>query len=195
MKVYKNDDNAIIINAIKHGDDAVIKAFYKKHLPRIISYVLKNSGETEDARDIFQDAMVLVFEKIKANKLQINCALGTYVYGICKYLWLNRLRRMGKTEINDAAFVKLEDPISNAEEMIDKAEKKSLIQKYLLKLGTGCQEILLMFFGGYSLREIAKEKDFTEGYTRKRKFACQKQLMKLTANDPVFKEFKIASNY
>ncbi|GAB1855617.1 hypothetical protein MHTCC0001_04510 [Flavobacteriaceae bacterium MHTCC 0001] len=192
MKVYKNDHNSSIINAIENGNDAVIKAFYTKHLPRVTSHVLKNSGKEEDARDIFQDAMVLVFEKIKANTLQIDCALGTYVYGVCKYLWLNRLRRKGKTEVDDTAFGGLEAPIDNAEDLIDKAEKKYLIQKYLLQLGVGCQDILLMFFGGYSLKEIAQEKGFTEGYARKRKFICQKQLVKLTENDPVLNEFKLA---
>lgn len=192
MKI--NNSNSIIIKAINDGDDTIIKEFYKVHLPRVTSYVLKNSGDLDHARDVFQDAMVIVFEKIKSDGLRINCALGTYVYSICKYLWLNKLRKTRKTEVNETGFEKLQDPMDDVVDVIDKSEKRLLIHKYLLKLGSGCQEILLMFFEGYSLREIAKQKDFTEGYTRKRKFLCQRKLIELVEKDPIFKEFKSFSN-
>ena len=187
MKFYENNNDSII-EGIKNGDHVIIKAFYKTHLPRITRYILKNSGNSDDARDIFQDAMVIVFKKIKDNRLRIDCALGTYVYGICKYLWLNRLKSMGKIEAFDADFLKLQDPADDALDIIERSERKSLVHKYLLKLGEGCQEILLMFFGGYSLREIANQKELTEGYTRKRKFLCQRKLIELTEKDPTFKE-------
>ncbi len=183
-------DNNTIIEGIKNGDHTIIKEFYKTHLPRITQYILKNSGGLDDAKDVFQDAMVILFEKIKDNSLKINCAIGTYVYGICKYLWLNKLKRIGKTELDDTDFGRIKDPTDDPIDLVYKKEKKLIIQKCLLKLGEGCQEILLMFFGGYSLKEIAKQKKFTDGYTRKRKFVCQKKLIQLADKDPVFKEFK-----
>lgn len=189
MKFYKNN-NVDVLEGIKNGNHAIIKAFYKKHLPSVTQYIQRNSGNADDAKDVFQDALVIVYEKIQKNNLNINCALGTYIYGICKYLWLNRLRRLGKTLNDDSGFGKLEDPADDPVELVDKAEKKVIVQKYLLKLGEGCQDILLLFFGGYSLKEIAKQKGFSDGYTRKRKFLCQKKLMALTENDLIFNELQ-----
>ncbi|KZS40027.1 hypothetical protein AWE51_10330 [Aquimarina aggregata] len=187
------EDNNKIIAGIIGNDDRVLKTFYERHLPMVTSYVIKNSGNEYDAKDVFQDAMVIVYEKIKENTLDIHCSLGTYVYGISKNLWRNRLRRNSKVMSQDAQIDQSEEEV--ALENIERKEKILLIQKYLLVLGEGCKEILMLFFSGHSLKEIAKQRNLSESYARKRKFICQKKFMVMIEKDPVFKELKESSNY
>ncbi|TSE03455.1 MULTISPECIES: RNA polymerase sigma factor [Aquimarina] len=189
------ENNNKIITAFIQNDDKILKEFYVKHLPMVIRYVNKNSGNEYDAKDVFQDAMVIVYEKVKNNTLDISCSLGTYVYGISKNLWRNRLRKNDKIIITEDITTNDGEGVETIIENIDRLDKIFLIQKYLLELGEGCKEILLLFFAGYSLREIAEKRKLTEAYARKRKFICQKQLMEKAEKDPIFKELKESSNY
>ncbi len=189
----KKKEDHTITEGILRGDHKILKEFYKKHLPQVTAYIVNNSGDESEARDIFQDALVIVFEKLKNDNLNINCALGTYVYAVCRNLWLNRLRKRNKTihnaTLNELHFLEEETIVED----LDNAEKRAVIQKYFIKLGESCKAILALFFKGYTTQEIAKRQNFTEGYTRKRKFVCQKKLIEMAEKDPIFKELKRSS--
>ncbi|AXT51158.1 sigma-70 family RNA polymerase sigma factor [Aquimarina sp. BL5] len=183
-------DNTKIITAFINDDDKVIKEFYQKNLPVVSIYVTQNHGNQDDAKDVFQDAMIIIYEKIKTNTLDIKCALGTYVCGISRNLWRNRLRKDNKLLIKTNIIIPDIEEEKIPIEYMDKMDKIFLIQKHLLKLGEGCKEILLLFFSGYHIRDIAVKRNLTEAYTRKRKFMCQKKLTGIIEKDPIFRELK-----
>lgn len=184
-----NEQNKIIAGIIT-GDQAIINAFYKKHLPQVKSFILKNSGNEKDAEDIFQDAMVFVYEKLDNNSLQLTSSLGTYIYSVCRNMWMNELRK-SKKEIKHEGILSV--VASETDDIIDKIEQKEknyVYQKYFLQLGPACQELLSLFFKGLSMNDIAKQRDSTESYVRKKKFNCKKRLTELIKADPVFDELK-----
>jgi DNA-directed RNA polymerase specialized sigma24 family protein len=39
--------------------------------------VLKNNGSADDAKDIFQEAMIVLFEKVRSGSLELNCQIKT----------------------------------------------------------------------------------------------------------------------
>jgi DNA-directed RNA polymerase specialized sigma subunit len=55
-------------------------------------------------------------------------------------------------------------------------------------LGEKCRQILQWFFDKTPLKEIAKRLDTSEGYIKKRKFQCKKQLIEAIQSDAKFKE-------
>jgi RNA polymerase sigma factor (sigma-70 family) len=186
----KKEENCEIVEGIKRGDTTTLRAFYDVNLPKITHYILNHSGNAFEAKDVFQDALVILYQKLNANTLELECAVSTYFFAICKHLWLNRLRKQGKMIIQEDTNV-LDHVLSkDAIDAIERKEKVAVVQKYCLKLGAGCQKILLLFYSGYSIKEIAAQKGFTEGYTRKRKFECQKKLTEMFEKDPVFIELK-----
>ncbi|WP_299218300.1 sigma-70 family RNA polymerase sigma factor [uncultured Aquimarina sp.] len=179
-----------ILAGIVAGDQTIIKECYKKYLPQVKSFILKNSGSEKDAEDIFQDAMVFVYEKLESNSLQLTSSLGTYIYSVCRNMWMNELRR-SKKEIKNEGILSI--VASDSEDIIDEIEQKErsyVYQKYFLKLGPACQELLMLFFKGLSMKDIAKQRDSTESYVRKKKFNCKKRLTELIKTDPVFEELK-----
>ncbi|TSE09860.1 RNA polymerase sigma factor [Aquimarina algiphila] len=186
-----NSNQDSIIEGIVVGDERIIKKFYEKHLPQVKSYILKNSGSEADAEDVFQDAMVFVYEKLENNSLQLTSSLGTFVYSVCRNLWRNKLKGNKKTVHNESIL-----SISKANDLdiidqINDNERRYVFQKCFLKLGTGCQELLSLFFEGVSMKDIAKQNGYSEAYTRKKKFGCKNKLVAMVKEDPIFEEIKI----
>ena len=59
-------------------------------------FVLNNNGSFDDARDLFQEAMITLYEKVQSDSFVLSCQIKTYLFSICKNLWLKRLQQMGK---------------------------------------------------------------------------------------------------
>src|SRR6516225_9821011 len=58
------------------------------------SLILNNNGNREDAKDIFQEAIIVLYEKSKSDSFQLSCLIKTYVYSVSRRLWLKRLMQM-----------------------------------------------------------------------------------------------------
>jgi len=183
-----NNDNDFIINGILSGDHAIIKAFYEKHLPQVKSYILKNSGSETDAEDVFQDAMVVLYQKLKSGVLEIRVPITTYFYGICKNTWRNRRRKNKRLVIEEEFEVYESTSYDISLEEIEYKEKEHLYRKHFQNLSTDHRKILCLFFEGKSMKEISLIIGCTEGYTRKKKFMAKKKLIKMIEEDPCFGE-------
>ncbi len=179
-----------ILRGFSSGNDKVIELFYQTHFPRVRSYILRNSGTEADAKDVFQDAIILAYQKIRLETLRLDCSLATYTFAVSRNIWMNTLRKRKKMipkdqlpEISDALNASiLED--------IYAREKQYLYQKYFLHLGETCQRLLRYFFRGKNMQEISELMQYTLGYTRKKKFECKEKLMGMIETDPAFRELK-----
>ncbi len=184
---YTNDQ---IFSGIKNKDRKVLEFIYKKYYPMILDYILKNSGEPEDAKDIFNDALTTLYEKSKNGPIEIKSSFKTYLYAICKNLWLMILRRRKTaTKVNeDSNFLTQSE--DNIENDIMNHLKYKVFRKHFKTLGEDCQVVLEMFFKGHSLREIGEELGFTESYAKKKKFTCQKNLIQFIESDELYDELR-----
>lgn len=182
------EDN--IIKGLIAGDEEVINSFYADNLPKIKSYILNNSGSNADAEDVFQDALVFTYQKLKEKSLALNCSLTTYVYAVSRNLWMNTLRKRKKIIPRDTLPEARDILTRDALEELQRFERQSLFQKNFLKLGESCQKLLGFFFQGNSMREISEFMEYSEGYTRKKKFECKKQLLEIIEKDPLFQELR-----
>lgn len=143
-----------------------LKGLYK-NLEPVKKYVLANSGSTEEAKDIFQDALVILYKKAQEPSFQLQSSLQTYLTGISKNLWLQELRRKNKwstTELTDLA----------ENEFIDDTEKYSTASAAFNLLGEKCRQLLTLFyFKKQSFKEIAVQLSFGDENTAKnQKYRC-----------------------
>jgi DNA-directed RNA polymerase specialized sigma24 family protein len=98
-----------LLKGLALSDKISIEKIYRENYSAIQSFVLNNNGSVDDARDIFQEAMVVLFEKSKLDTFSLNCQLKTFIYSICRRLWLKRLQQMG----NSVALIEnLEDTVA-----------------------------------------------------------------------------------
>ena len=64
--------------------------------------IMKNKGSIEDTKDVFQEAIMVLHEKVRVDiiqkdkKLVLTCKLSTYIYSVSKNIWLKRLEQQNK---------------------------------------------------------------------------------------------------
>ncbi len=181
-----------IIEGLRLRSDYIIKYIYQELFPMILFLVTKNTGSEEDAEDIFQDSLIIVFKKIKANDFELSCSFRTYIYSVSRNLWLQKLskRKQFSREFSDVeTYITMTD-YALMEKNQDDVEKFRLYQQHFLTLGEDCQKVLMLFMKKVSLREIAAEMGFkTEKYAKTRKYLCKEELKKRIINDPKCQKF------
>ncbi len=186
-----NIEDRKFLEGILSGDEVIIKAFYKKNLSYISGYILKNSGNEADVEDVFQDALILIYQKLKSDSLELHSSLSTYFYGICRNIWRNRLRKNKKMVITEDVVHDEEGIPPEIIEEIAQKEREHVYRKHFLKLSNTCREVLGLLFQGNSMKEIAHITGYSEGYTRKKKFECKKSLIEMIEKDPAYKELQL----
>ena len=182
-----------ILDGLKKRDSGIIRYVYKEYYPTIKFLITTNSGTETDAEDVFQDALVVLFKKIAREDLILTSSFKTFLYSICRNLWLQRLdRRVFSNE-----FLEIED-LSELQENLyleqpeEEQDKYRLFQQHFLRLSEDCKKILQLFLAKTSLKEIAEIMGFkTEKYAKTRKFMCKEKLKNAIINDPNFKKYLV----
>jgi RNA polymerase sigma factor (sigma-70 family) len=176
-----------ILEGLRLRSDYIINFIYKEFFPLIKFLVTENGGAGEDAEDIFQDGIIIIYSKISLNELKLTSSFKTYMYSVCRNLWLQKLNK------RKAIF----DKLSDVEEYIDlpkdmlqeasieETELHRIIQIHFLSLADDCQKLLRLFIKNIPLREIASILGYkTEKYAKTRKYLCKEELKKRIASDP-----------
>lgn len=160
--------------------DKVLENLYVQNFPVIRSFISKNSGNDEDAADIFQNAIVVFYKKIRLGDLVLNCSIKTYLYSICRNLWLDELRAKKKKQslIDELKAVEVE---ASAPAELNPDGRVALIMKSIEQMGADCKKILgLFYFDRMRMKEIASEMGYAnEKVAKNIKARCMKKLKSL----------------
>jgi len=179
-----------ILQGLKDSDTKVLDYVYDNFFYQIKVFITRNHGTEEDAQDIYQDAILVIYLKALKNNLTLSCSFNTYLYSVCRLLWLKQLeqKRHLKTVAEDTGiFVELD---KNVLELFEKNERYKLYQDHFKKLSFSCQKVLELFLAGIPLKEIANILGFkSEQYAKKRKHQCKEKLVSSIKSDPEFKYF------
>lgn len=184
------NNDQVIIAGIINGNERILTCFYKENIRYVQGYILRNSGNPEDVEDVFQDALVVLYQKLRSGLLELSVPVKTYFYGICKNLWRNRLKKKEKLIIDDGQNRFEEGTNDPLLVDIEDQEREHLYRKHFQKLSTDNKKLLYLYFEGRSMREISKITGYSEGYTRKKKFEAKKQLLKMIEKDPMYHELR-----
>lgn len=180
-----------ILQGLAEKKSESIRFLYRNYFPLIKSIVINNSGNYQDAEDLFQDGLVVLYQKVNKGEINLDCGLRTFFYSICKNIWKQRLDRKWRLLFQEnlvnepsVSYQLMED--ENEEIM----EKKRIYQTHFLTLPEECRTILRLFLGRVPLKEIAiivGLKD--ENYTKVRKYLCKNMLRKRIMKDPRSRKF------
>ncbi|MEM9887268.1 MAG: sigma-70 family RNA polymerase sigma factor [Bacteroidota bacterium] len=171
---------AEIIAQIRAGDDRTIESLYKNTFAYCASYVLKNEGSREDAKDAFQRAFMVLVEKVKDENFEIKHNLKSYLYGITRYIWIAEIEKQKKRRnLTTPTQEEAEESILFGEEDV-KELKFQKMYKALEHLGENCRKLIqLTFFKNQRDKEIAKQMNYSDSFVRNKRGRCMKQLRKM----------------
>jgi RNA polymerase sigma factor (sigma-70 family) len=164
-------------------DRATLKEIYTKNYPSVEAYIIQNSGSSDDAKDIFQEAITAAWLNTKEGKFtpQDESSLGGYIYRIAKYKWLDRVK--SKSYKSTMRLAEDYDPAEEVE-MDGNDEKLNQLRTIYAQLGDRCKNILNRFYySKMSLDEIGSELGFDPATVKTQKYRCMKKLRDLNSEN------------
>lgn len=174
-----------IFQGIHLKDNKILNYVYKSYFPNVRSFIFNNTGNEEDAKDIFQEALIAIFKTFRDKQFKIECSFNTYLYAVCRNLWLKQLKNNKKNptinwEINEERIYDLAIETSEEfNEVISENARAKLFHECFNELAPDCKEVLNLFLKKVPLKKIAEEMGYaSEGYAKKRKYACKEMLIK-----------------
>jgi RNA polymerase sigma factor (sigma-70 family) len=181
-KMYNFEQDSELIRCIC-GDmaarDKALHYFFsdKLLLNSVVQFVVHNGGNTEDGRDVFQDAMVIFDRNIRAGKFAGNSQLRTYFIAIAKWHWVNLRRRKSITQPIDPGTIALSGVPENPEIQYINEERKSLLEQAISLIGARCSQLLHFYKLSYSMEEIAQEINLSSAdMAKKEVYRCRERL-------------------
>lgn len=178
----KETNENLLLEGLAKNDSAVIKEIYEKNFSLIQAYILNNNGTQDDARDVFQEAMITLYEKAKQESFKLTSQLKTYLYSVARNLWLKKLYKLNR--LPAAELSSMEETIA-IEEDVDLQEQKNeefnIMLHALNNLGEPCKTLLEEFY--LNNKDMAAITEIF-GYTntdnaKNQKYKCLMRLKKL----------------
>ena len=178
----KNDDQKLV-DGIREGRKKTLREIYEVYFPIIKNHILRNSGTEDDAKDVFQDAMMAIFQNVSDTEFELTCQFKTYIHAVSSNIWKNKLRKkrnepgMVSTDVHDI-------PMEEMQDAVNKIELFELYRRKFTHLSVSCQKLLKLFLSGVDMKQIAKHFSFASvSYAKKRKFQCKQKLIELIESD------------
>ena len=170
-----------LIKGLASNNKQAIESIYKDNYTVIQGFILNNNGTVDEARDIFQEAMIVLYEKALTGQFELTCQLRTYIFSVCRRLWLKRLQQMNRFSNNTDNIA---ETIS-VEEEIEAHEKHNsdinLMENAMSKLGEPCKSLLDAYYTQKkNMQDIAIEFGYTNADNAKtQKYKCLMRLKKI----------------
>ncbi len=170
-----------LLKGLAINDKAAAETIYRNNYSMVQALIINNNGSSDDARDIFQETMIVLYEKAKSGSFELQCQLKTYVYSVARRLWLKRLQQMQKfsSQVDGMAeIVPVEEEIENHE--LRSAQFQSM-EKAMMSLGEPCKSLLEAYYlQKRNMTEIAGSFGYTNADNAKnQKYKCLMRLKKL----------------
>lgn len=186
--VYQTDES--IISGIQNGDDNALRHLYSSRFDMVKSFIVKNNGDMEDAKDLYQEALIVFLKKIQSPDFSLTSSINTYIYSVCRNLWLKQLKkkeRFTTVDINDSeGFIKIEDKGAYDQDLeMENTAKEEATINAMQQMGDPCKSILYKYyFYKSSMEEIATEMGYKSAKIAKnQKYKCMKRLQKIVLSN------------
>jgi len=171
-----------IIEGIRKNNDEALNFLYKTHFAMISGFVMNNNGSYQEAKDIYQDTIIVFYNNIRKTGFTLECRIKTYLYSVARRLWLNELKYKsnGRIDITDNEdFLNLQDNGTN--EAIESEIQINKMNKSMEALGEPCFSLLKMFYvEKCNMNEIADSMGYTNADNAKnQKYKCLQRLKKI----------------
>jgi len=173
-------DREVVLGILNNSEDA-LNRLYIGYFPMVLQFILNNNGDEDDAKDVYQEGIIVLYNKIKGGNFELSSKLKTYIYSVCRRIWLKKLSQASKKTNNISDF---EDVIAVEVDVEYHEEKDLQFEKMgsaLTNLGEPCKTIIQDFYiNNLSMQEICEKFGYTNTDNAKtQKYKCLQRLKKL----------------
>lgn len=189
-KLFRSySDNEIVSGINKGGTDEnrAISYLLKANENPIYSYVLKNSGTRDAANTVLVEGVSELIVNIRTNKFKGQSTINTYLFSICRSLWLRKLKLDKRNvELSDE---KLNTLVNEPTKHIDPDKIRAELNALLNKIGKSCQTVLEMWSVRYSMSEIAEALDYKNAQiAMNKRNRCMTKLKTMVSANPALRD-------
>lgn len=177
--------DADFLEGLRQDNNETLKALYKKFFTVVLKYVLNNNGSEQEAKDVYQESIIVLYQNARKPGFELNCQLQTYIYSIAKRLWLKQIGKQSHlVKLNDE---NTEDEVNvgNEVEEHERREKDfDRMNESLEKLGEPCKSLITDFYlRKLNMEAIAEKFGYTNADNAKnQKYKCLQRLKKIFSN-------------
>jgi len=180
-KSFAAESEAATLDGVARGDANSLERLYRDYFPMVLNMVVQHNGTEDEAKDVFQEAVIVLYDKVKQGGFELTSQLKTYLYSICRRLWLKQLGSKSRAFRNMTAY---EDTIAVEEDLARHEEKDlqlTMMEQALDELGEPCKTIIRDFYiANLSMQEICEKFGYTNSDNAKtQKYKCLQRLKKL----------------
>ena len=185
MVLFKKYSDIEIIEGIKKQDAKILKWLYNNYYGIVEDHVIKNSGSSEDAADVLQESIIIIYERITANKLNLTTDLKGFFFGVVKNVWSANLRKKQRYIPLESDYVEEED----SGDILNR-ELEKIVSKALTQLKPDQRMVLELFAQGKSYAEITAIMGLgSEEYARRKKYLSKEALIEIIKRDTEYREY------
>lgn len=173
-------DREVVLGILNNSEETINK-LYTGYYPMVLQFILNNNGDEDDAKDVYQESIIVLYNKIKTGNFELSSKLKTYIYSVSRRIWLKKLAQQSKRTNNIADF----EDVLVVDEDLEQHEHRDLqfvqMKSALDNLGEPCKTIIQDFYiQGLSMQDICEKFGYTNTDNAKtQKYKCLQRLKKL----------------
>lgn len=191
VAVVREYSDKEIIGCLHDRKDYVVNYLWVKYFPMIRFMVIRMGGTTEDAKNVFQEGLIVMIEKLDDSKFSLSCKFKTLFYSICENLWKTVLKKK-ESAANYVTHAMIDYEHEDISESIDNDLFNSMFQEAFSTLDPVGKRILLLYWENVSLYEIGMKLGYSYNYVRKKKCESQAKLIEKIRSHPDYKKIVIS---
>jgi len=182
-----------ILDGLSTGNKDAINIIYKQYYPIFKKWLLTRGGEATDADDIFQDGLMILYQKSKDVEFCLTCTISTYLFSICKRLWLKKIQNskakpvmhLDFSDNEEAQYSNTSNDEMDLQNFLENEEKYQKLNTALAQIGDNCAQLIKAFYiDKKSMSDIATIFNYTNAENAKvQKYKCLTRLRKLFFKD------------
>lgn len=182
IHIDEHTDRYLIDGVLCHNS-LILKQIYQRYRHTILPFIQNNNGSLEDAKDVFQESLVIIYKMSQKNNFRLTSSFLTLLHGVCRKIWWKKLRQQKqKVQFDNIPPNFLQ--VNDVEQQYLAQEKYHLYREKIQALPTKQHQVLELYLEGKKMREIATITGLkSEEYAKKYKYKCKQRLLQNMSKD------------
>ncbi|MDZ4793539.1 MAG: sigma-70 family RNA polymerase sigma factor [Bacteroidota bacterium] len=174
-------DEQALLEGLAASDRKAVETLYRDNFNMVQTLIINNNGSSDDAKDIFQEAMIVLYEKVRSGTFELNCQVKTFVYSVSRRLWLKRLQQQNRYSSPGDSM----ENVVAVEEDLEQHEQRNaefdMMENAINHLGEPCKSLLEAYYlQKQNMQVIAANFGYTNADNAKnQKYKCLMRLKKI----------------